>query len=74
MLPGVVFILWGSWWALNVMCAQLAATPHRPYRSRGWFSIPWARRLLRFLEPAMKLLLPPLAVSVELFWDHDHYR
>ena len=30
--------------------------------------------LLKYLEPALKIILPPIAVSIELYWDHEDYR
>jgi hypothetical protein len=45
----------------------------RGYRARSWY--PLALRGLWFLEPALKLLLPVLGVSIELFLDHQmNYR
>ena len=45
----------------------------RGYRARSWNPMPL--RGLWFLEPALKVLLPVLGVSFELFFDHQmNYR
>eukprot|EP00887_Chlorella_sp_A99_P004132 scaffold23.g4132.t1 len=71
-LPGIVFCIWGAHMLYHVCCYFLYATPRRPYAARAWY--PLALRWLAFLEPAIKLLLPPVAVSIELYFDHDAYR
>ncbi|GAB4817260.1 hypothetical protein N2152v2_004306 [Parachlorella kessleri] len=72
-LPGAVLIMWGSWWAYNICLRYLASRRGAPYRASSWF--PMAQRWLRYLEPAMKVILPPMAVSIELYFDHpDGFR
>lgn len=66
--PGVIFILWGSWWAWNTVALYLWRSPRRPYRGRPWYPMPL--RALRYLEPALKLLVPLVAVNMELWLDH----
>ncbi|KAL4448193.1 hypothetical protein ABPG75_005412 [Micractinium tetrahymenae] len=66
--PGVVFILWGSWWAWNTAALYLWRSPRRPYSGRPWYPMPL--RALRFLEPALKLLVPLVAMNMELWADH----
>lgn len=61
--------MWGSWWALNTIAYYLWASPRRPFRGRSWF--PLAARGLRCAEPVLKLLVPLVAISFELFFDHD---
>ena len=71
-IPGAVFIVWGVGWAANVCCAYLWRSSRRRYVARAWYPMPLAA--LRYAEPVLKLLLPPLAISIELYWDHDAYR
>ena len=66
---GLAFCLWGSWWAYNTAAYYLWASSRRPFRGRTWF--PLAGRWLRLLEPLLKLLVPVVAISFELFLDHD---
>lgn len=72
--PGVIFIVWGCWWAYAAAALHLwQHSSQRGYRARSWY--PLALRGLWFLEPALKLLLPVLGVSIELFLDHQmNYR
>lgn len=67
--PGIVFILWGSWWAWNTVVLYLWRSPRRPYRGRAWYPLPL--RPLHYLEPALKLLVPLVAVNMELWLDHE---
>ena len=71
-LPGSIFVIWGAWWAYNVCVSILRASPSRPYKAQPWFRVGWRR--LAALEPLTKVLLPFLAISVELYWDHKDYR
>jgi hypothetical protein len=65
-----VFIVWGCWWAYAAAAAHLwRHGSQRGYRARSWY--PVALRGLWFLEPALKLLLPVLGVSIELLLDHQ---
>ena len=44
------------------------------FTSRPWYPGP-GPRLIRLIEPILKVILPPLAVSVELYFDHpDGFR
>lgn len=72
LLPPAV---WGSWWAYNVCLRYLASrrSSGAPYRSSAWY--PLASRFARLAEPLLKMMLPVLAVSIELYFDHpDGYR
>ena len=65
----LVFIIWGFWWAYNVAAAHLwRRSGQRGYRARSFY--PLAVPGLWYLEPALKLLLPVIGVSMELFLDH----
>lgn len=66
---GLIFCIWGSWWAYNTAAYYLWASPRRPFRGRTWF--PLAGRWVRLLEPVLKLLVPAVAISFELFLDHN---
>lgn len=68
-LPGCVFIIWGAWWAYNVITYHLWRGARRPYRGRAWY--PMGVRALWYLEPALKILVPVVGVSMELLLDHD---
>ena len=73
MYPGIVFIIWGSWWAYSSASFYLWRSARRPYRGATWY--PLALRWLWYLEPVLKLLVPPVAVSMELWLDHvEGYR
>ncbi|WP_289457311.1 hypothetical protein, partial [Klebsiella pneumoniae] len=67
-LPGCVFIVWGSWWAYNVITYHLWRSAARPYRGRAWY--PLGVRALWLLEPALKVAVPLVALFMELYWDH----
>ncbi|PRW44954.1 Transmembrane 45B isoform B [Chlorella sorokiniana] len=67
--PGLIFCLWGSWWAYNTAAYYLWASPRRPFKGRAWF--PLAGRWARLAEPILKLLVPAVAISFELFLDHN---
>lgn len=133
-LPGVVLIIWGSWWAYNVCLRYLASRRGTPYRASAWCVVlacapvrvaacmplpaselgalrhrqraafftarvlwqrslstlpcpanppshpyahpaspnrfPMSNRWVKYLEPAIKVILPPIAVSIELYFDH----
>lgn len=69
MLPGAVFCMWGAWWAYNVVGAWLFRSRAAPFRNRAWY--PLAARGLWYLEPALKLAVPAVAVAAELLLDHN---
>ncbi|RMZ54046.1 hypothetical protein APUTEX25_002623 [Auxenochlorella protothecoides] len=71
-LPGSVFVMWGAWWAYNVCLAVLKANHSRPYAAQPWFRMGLKR--FYWMEPLLKIILPPLAVSVELYFDHTAFR
>lgn len=72
-LPGAVFILWGCYWAYHACIYHVWVSPRRPYRARAWYPLPLP--LCRLAEPILKLVVPLVAVSMELYFDHpDGYR
>lgn len=64
----MIFILWGSWWAWNTVALYLGRSPSRPYRGRPWYPLPL--RALHYMEPVLKLLVPLVAMNMELWLDH----
>ncbi len=64
--------MWGAWWAYNVCLAVLKANHSRPYAAQPWFRMCLKR--FYWMEPLLKIILPPLAVSVELYFDHTAFR
>ncbi|KAI3426436.1 hypothetical protein D9Q98_008804 [Chlorella vulgaris] len=74
-LPGCVFIIWGAWWSWCILTSYICHRESgRPYRSRAWFPLRLpgrVRRSLWFLEPALKIAVPAVGVSLELLLDHD---
>ena len=70
-LPGVLFVVWGSWWAYNV-CLRCAVMTHNKisFQSRAWYQFPTASKGGRMVEPILKILLPLIALSMELYLDH----
>lgn len=64
--------MWGAWWAYNVCLAVLKANHSRPYAAQPWFRMGLKR--FYWMEPLLKIILPPLAVSVELYFDHTAFR
>lgn len=65
-LPGCVFIIWGSWWAYNACLLHLWRRSRQPIRSQAWYPLAGAR----LVEPILKVVLPFIAVSIELYFDH----
>jgi Family of unknown function (DUF716) len=70
--PGILFIIWGSWWTYSVLSylLWLKTKNHRRqnFTSRSWYPMPsW----FRYTEPILKIILPILYVSVELYFDHS---
>ena len=51
----------------------LHRSARRPYRARAWYPLA-AFRSLTYLEPLIKIILPPIAVSIELYFDHDDFQ
>ncbi|KAL4520062.1 hypothetical protein Ndes2526B_g01391 [Nannochloris sp. 'desiccata'] len=71
--PGILFIIWGSWWAYSVLSYLVFSSKHhrRPsqnYISKSWYPMPF--RWLYYTEPILKIILPLFYVSVELYLDH----
>lgn len=59
-------------WAL---CSASEVPPHHspsyPYiRPTSPSRFPMSNRWVKYLEPAIKVILPPIAVSIELYFDH----
>ena len=71
-IPGMVFICWGLWWALQVSSRyQRAEVMGQTAVALGWYdvSVPW----LRTFEPLLKVFGPPLGILVELRLDHPKW-
>jgi hypothetical protein len=71
-LPGVLFVVWGSWWAYNV-CLRCALQTHNhvSFNSKPWYKLPSRRNTIASLiEPILKIVLPCIALSMELYLDH----
>jgi hypothetical protein len=67
-LPGALFIVWGSWWAYNVCLRSAVMTTNKMgFGSNAWYRFP-AR--FQLVEPVLKIILPCVALSMELFFDH----
>lgn len=71
-LPGIVFCIWGTYMLLQVSRMWLWRSARKPYRALAWY--PMDTHYLRYFEPIIKIILPPIAVSIELYWDHPSYR
>jgi hypothetical protein len=70
-LPGLMFLLWSSWWTLNLMARWLHCTKtKRQFVSRAWFL--WKGRGL--IEPILKIVLPSFGILVELRLGHKAWR
>jgi len=72
-LPGAIFILWGLHHMLGIF--RTYVNSHRSKKPE-FISQPYYQffSLPLMTESWFKILLPPLAVSVELYWAHDAYR
>lgn len=70
-LPGILFVVWGSWWAYNV-CLRCAVTAHNQikFQSSAWYKFPTRSNGGRMIEPILKIILPLIALSMELYLDH----
>lgn len=70
-LPGTLFVVWGSWWAYNV-CLRCAVMSHNKiaFQSSAWYKFPTQLKGGRMIEPILKILLPLIALSMELYLDH----
>lgn len=70
-LPGVLFVVWGSWWAYNV-CLRCAVMTHNKmsFQSNAWYKFPTSSRVGSMIEPILKVALPLIALSMELYLDH----
>lgn len=67
-LPGCLFVLWGSWWAYNACLRCACSGPNRAmFRSSSWYKMPGRWSLV---EPVLKIVLPLVALSMELYFDH----
>lgn len=77
MLPGYFFLVWGSWWAICIICNYLKAnTARQEYVARTWFEWPcapqWMARLP--LEPFVKIAMPFVGINGELWAGHESWR
>jgi len=71
-VPGSMFIIWGSWWVFSCLRAHLLSTPQRPYKSRAWFELPLLTSVP--LEPIVKVLGCFIGINGELwFGQFDWY-
>lgn len=71
-IPGVVFLVWGLFWALHTCSRhQRADVTGQSTEALGWYdvSVPW----LRALEPVLKVFGTPLGILVELRLDHTKW-
>jgi hypothetical protein len=71
MLPAVFFLLWGAWWAVHSAARVAGAGARRAaYVPRAWYplTVPGGGRLLRLLEPALKVVLPGVGMFAELYF------
>ena len=67
--PGSLFILWGVWWAYNVcLRAAVTASNNLAFSSNSWYRFPSKR--FQLVEPCLKIILPVIALSMELLLDH----
>ena len=77
MLPGSLFVVLGTWWALSVFILFLRSRiARRPFLSRVWYCIPGGPSWLRSapIEPLMKVALPLVGILGELWLGHESYR
>lgn len=76
MLPGALFVFWGTWTAVHFFRAYLLAARsrgrHGEYTARAWYEVP--SRYLRLFEPVCKVLGPCFCILMELYLDHPAYR
>lgn len=81
MLPGLIFVIWGTWMAYGAFKLYLASSVvssgpkgravRKPYTARVWHKAPW--RSAALLEPIFKLVLVCLGLLTELRLDHSEY-
>lgn len=68
-LPGILFVVWGSWWAYNVCLRSVVSVRNKMvFESQPFYRFP--RERMSLLEPVLKIVLPIIAMSMELYFDH----
>jgi hypothetical protein len=66
--PGLIFVFWALWWAVQSFRAYLQGRADGSgYRSRAW----WPG--LYMLEPMLKIIGPPFGILIELRLDHTEF-
>lgn len=66
-LPGILFVVWGGWWTCNA-CLRAAVSHSGGFTSLSWYKMPVKGMGLG--EPVLKIVLPLIALSMELYFDH----
>ena len=72
--PGVVFLVWGLWWAFHAARVHLRSrfSGQGSYSSQAWYhaALPgW----FWLAEPALKAFGSPFGILTELRFDHPHF-
>lgn len=66
--PGALFVIWGSWWAYNACLRSVWSRANQtPFKSASFYRMPGKAALI---EPVLKIVLPVVALSMELYLDH----
>eukprot|EP00889_Picochlorum_renovo_P006753 jgi/Picre1/33783/NNA_001262.t1 len=63
-LPGILFVVWGSWWAYNVCLRSVGSVRNKMvFESQPFYRFP--RERMSLMEPVLKIVLPIIAMSME---------
>mmetsp|Transcript_10178 Transcript_10178/g.30607 ORF Transcript_10178/g.30607 Transcript_10178/m.30607 type:complete len:322 (+) Transcript_10178:368-1333(+) len=70
-VPGSMFVIWGSWWIFACMREQILSSPERPYRSKAWFQLPLLPKIP--LEPVLKIFGCFIGIVGELWFGQVRF-
>ena len=78
--PGLLFLLWGLWWTVNIFLAHLRQSGHalrKPFSCSSYYPSPWIQGRLfgwtRHWEAVTLTWGPLFMVWLELKGDHQAY-
>jgi hypothetical protein len=67
-LPGMLFMLWGSWWAFHILRFYVLRGG-RNFRGRSF----WPAPKIPVLEPLLRMVACSIGAAMEIWGDHDKY-
>ena len=71
LVPGILFITWGSWWLFSSLRLYMRSTPHQPYASRTWFEFPGLGKVP--LEPMFIIFGTFIGINGELWFGQSDW-